>query len=82
MPVMVESKHSQRPGSHRGAPTGDGPGSTLPDRMNQAAVSTYLADLTGELAAVARDHNLHTLAFLLDMARLEAENISQDRGQG
>ena len=40
-------------------------------------VAAYVADLTGELALVARRHGLDTLAYLLDMARLEAEGSAR-----
>lgn len=33
----------------------------------------YIAQLTGELAVIARSHGFNTLGFLLDMAKLEAE---------
>jgi len=42
------------------------------DRTEAAA---YVVELTQELAGVARRHGLDTLGYLLDMARLEAENI-------
>ncbi|MFG1370108.1 hypothetical protein [Xanthobacter tagetidis] len=38
-------------------------------------VAAYVESLAGELARLARSHNLATLAYLLDMARLEARNI-------
>jgi hypothetical protein len=40
----------------------------------RTAAAVYIADLTGSLALIARDHGLNTLAYLLDMAKLEAEN--------
>ena len=39
-------------------------------------VAAYMAELTGELALVARRHGFDTLAYLLDMARLEAEGAT------
>jgi hypothetical protein len=42
-----------------------------------AAVAAYVAALTSDLAALARRHDLATLGYLLDMARLEAEGIVQ-----
>ena len=39
-------------------------------------VAAYVAELTQELAGMARRHGLDTLGYLLDMARLEAENIA------
>ena len=41
-------------------------------------VAAYVAELTAELAEVARRSGLHTLGYLLDMARLEAENAARD----
>lgn len=49
-----------------GAPTGD-----------QAQTAAYVAALTADLAVIARRHNLGTLGYLLDMARLEAEGTVQ-----
>ena len=44
---------------------------------DQAAVAAYVAALSADLAVIARRHNLGTLGYLLDMARLEAENTAQ-----
>ena len=41
-----------------------------------AAAASYIATLTADLAAIARGHGLDTLAYILDMARLEAENVN------
>lgn len=38
-------------------------------------VAAYVESLATELARLARSHNLSTLAYLLDMARLEARNV-------
>ena len=50
----------------------------MPDRTrvnpgNPEEFAEYAAMLTGELAVLARNYGLQTLADLLDMARLEAE---------
>lgn len=37
------------------------------------AFAEYAAELTGDLASLARKHGLKTLASLLEIARLEAE---------
>jgi hypothetical protein len=37
-------------------------------------VANYVATMANDLAAMARRHGLDTLGYLLDMARLEAEN--------
>jgi len=39
--------------------------------------AAYVAGLTGELAVLVRRHRLNTLAYLLDMVRLEAEETIQ-----
>lgn len=41
----------------------------------RTATAAYIADLTGGLAQMARHHGLSTLGYLLDMAKLEAENV-------
>ena len=40
------------------------------------AAADYIADLTGNLAAIARQHGLETLSYVLEMARLEAQSTS------
>ena len=39
----------------------------------------YIASMIVELAHLAKSHNLDTLAYLLDMARLEADQVSKTR---
>ena len=41
------------------------------------AAAGYIAELSAELATLARRHRLDALGFILDMARLEAENASR-----
>ncbi len=41
----------------------------------RTAAATYIADLTGDLALIARRNGLNTLGYLLDMAKLEAESV-------
>jgi len=54
-----------------------------PDPSDRATVANYVAALSADLAAMARRHGLQTLGYLLDMARLEAENESRHgRGNG
>lgn len=54
--------------------------STDEDRTEAAA---YIASLSGDLALMARRYGLNTLGYLLEMAKLEAENASrQDGGDG
>lgn len=42
-----------------------------------AATANYVAELSAELATLARRHGLNMLGYLLDMARLEAENVTR-----
>jgi hypothetical protein len=42
---------------------------------DQTAAASSIADFAAGLAVLARNHGLNTLAFLLDMARMEADEI-------
>jgi hypothetical protein len=42
-------------------------------------VAAYIAVLTAEMVRLARDHKLPELAYLLDLARLEAVERSPQR---
>ncbi|HVG50510.1 MAG TPA: hypothetical protein VM867_02630 [Xanthobacteraceae bacterium] len=37
----------------------------------------YIAELCADLSRLAREESLDTLAYLLDMARLEAQSLAQ-----
>jgi hypothetical protein len=50
------------------------------DGARQAAV--YIAAMSGDLAAIARSYGLDTLGYLLDMAQLEADNITRGQDGG
>jgi hypothetical protein len=39
--------------------------------------AAYIASLTEELARLAKRHDLDSLAFILEMARLEADQLSK-----
>jgi NTP pyrophosphatase (non-canonical NTP hydrolase) len=41
------------------------------------AIAHYIANLTGELAQLARGNGLYGLAYILDMARLEADQVAK-----
>jgi hypothetical protein len=43
----------------------------------RAGAADYIAAMTADLAAIARSHGLDTLGYVLDMARLEAQNVSR-----
>jgi hypothetical protein len=49
----------------------------LQDVNNSAEAAAYIADLSLDLAQIARRHGLDALGFILDMAHLEAEALSQ-----
>ncbi len=40
----------------------------------------YIASLTEELALLAKRNGLDSLSYILDMARLEADQVSRDSG--
>ncbi len=44
------------------------------EAAKRAHAVTYIASMTTELALMARRHGLDTLSYILEMARLEAEN--------
>ena len=48
------------------------------DDTGSLAVARYLADMTGQLESMARSAKLELLAYLLAMARAEAEAVSTD----
>lgn len=54
------------------APTSSGDAGT--DGADKASVAEYIADMAAELAWLAGSSKLDTLAYLLNMARLEAES--------
>jgi hypothetical protein len=45
----------------------------------RTAAACYIATLSADLAAMAKRQGLDTLAYILDMARLEAGNHSGSR---
>ena len=46
-------------------------------RGEKAATAAYVAALTADLAALARKQKLDTLGYLLDMARLGADDTAR-----
>jgi hypothetical protein len=44
---------------------------------DQSDAAAYIADMTANLATMARRHGLGTLGYLLDMARMEAKNAAE-----
>jgi hypothetical protein len=51
-------------------------------RKNGAAgqVSEYIHDITGELTRMAKLANCHSLAYLLELAGLEAKKLARGHG--
>ncbi len=47
------------------------------DDDERAAAAAYVAELSGELAMLARRHGFAALGYILEMARLEAENATR-----
>ena len=42
-----------------------------------ASAALYIAALADELARLARSHDLDALAYILDLARLEADQVAK-----
>jgi hypothetical protein len=49
-------------------------------RYDSSGAASYIAEMSGDLAALARRNGLETLAYLLDIARLEAESGEKSAG--
>jgi hypothetical protein len=49
---------------------------------DRAAAANYVATLAADLATIARRHGLDALGYILDMARLEAENAARQSNGG
>ncbi|MBV1698234.1 MAG: hypothetical protein KGQ47_07760 [Hyphomicrobiales bacterium] len=47
------------------------------DTAGVPEAALYIASLADELARLAKSHDLETLAYILDMARMEADQISK-----
>jgi hypothetical protein len=42
---------------------------------HRAGAVNYIAELSGDLALIARRHGLDSLGYILEMAKLEAEDL-------
>jgi hypothetical protein len=51
--------------------------STSGEPASRAAVASYVASISADLAAMSRKTGLETLGYLLEMVRLEAESTSR-----
>ena len=56
---------------------GNGRASAPEGADDREQFAAYVAELTGELAALARRHRLDALSYLLEVAQLEARNTAQ-----
>jgi hypothetical protein len=54
--------------------------STSAEPASRAAVASYIATLSAELAIMSRRSGLETLVYLLEMVRREAENTKNENG--
>jgi hypothetical protein len=45
---------------------------------DRTAAAAYVAELAADLAKIARQHDLAALAYILDMAKLEAESATRE----
>lgn len=61
----------RRPRTRRGSP--EATGAAVPSRVGRDDLAAYLAKLAAEMVDLARAADLHLLAYLADMTRLEAE---------
>jgi hypothetical protein len=53
-------------------------GHPRPERNDPREALAFVVELAGELSEMARRHRFAALAYLLDMARLEAETLRRD----
>jgi hypothetical protein len=51
--------------------------SHIKDRIAAGEAAAYIAEVSSDLAEIARRHGFDALAFILDMARLEAETLTE-----
>ena len=56
---------------------GEAGGQNLPASASMIDAAHYIAEFSAELSSLARQSRLDLLAYLLDMARLEATRVKQ-----
>jgi hypothetical protein len=56
--------------------------STSAEPGDRIAVASYVATLSADLSVMARRRGLETLGYLLEMVRLEAENLTRHSPHG
>jgi hypothetical protein len=47
------------------------------DKDDRSEVALYIGSLAEELSSLAKNHDFDALAYILDMARLEADQVSK-----
>jgi hypothetical protein len=57
-------------------------GGGAPPPESPTAAAIYIGTLAEELSQMARRHGLDSLRYILDMARLEADQIAKSAGDG
>jgi hypothetical protein len=55
---------------------------TTGESGNPTVVANYVATMSADLATMARRSGLDTLGYLLEMVRLEAENVTRHKQNG
>ena len=55
---------------------------TSGETANRTVVANYVATMSADLATMARQNGLDTLGYLLEMVRLEAENVTRHKQNG
>jgi hypothetical protein len=58
------------------------PGGGVSPPESPIAAAIYIGTLTEELSQMARRHGLDSLRYILDMARLEADQIAKGSSSG
>jgi hypothetical protein len=53
-----------------------------PENGTRTQVANYVATMSSDLATMARRNGLDTLGYLLEMVRLEAENVTRHQQNG
>jgi hypothetical protein len=56
-----------------------GSNGSAPEMADAPEAALYIASLADELARLAKRHDLEALAYILNMARLEADEVSKRR---
>lgn len=75
MPKSSNPQPICAPGAQHRRAVVDNPG----ESNDSAHTVEYIASMTRSLSIIAGQAGLQTLSYLLDMARLEAENVAQQK---